>query len=154
MLKINLLPPTRFQRTLKQYREILASLPYVPVAFVSLVILTVICVLAPMGNRIYRGVRAIARRIKGIRRNIDENEVYRIVFNMLAAEMMSDRASGKLSFNSRIREQFGDYEVYVEFPPTTLRQKDCRALQLTIDIQDGRVLSSIPVPCRHDHYEL
>jgi hypothetical protein len=171
MLKLNLLPPTRAQRIFRDFLQwcrlriyyLKTDLNGLRCEFAGFdlraclllilmsPVLMVVCVwyqLKEGASALYRVGQAVRRIVVrpflGIRRRINVKKAIKIAIREAGGE-------GRNCY-THCEEKLAIYEIRVEVPRTSFRNDDCKAMQMTVDIQDGRIVTSTMVPCEHDHW--
>jgi hypothetical protein len=141
MLKINLLPPTRPQRAVQWCKRIPETICWIPVMLLFAPVL-VIVYLALKGYEVaYPCGCAVGRRLLGVQRRVSIDEAMEIARQAVGGE--GRRCTMSLG------ERVSTYDIRIEALPTSSSQDDGKAMQLRIDMRDGRILSSRSIPCEN-----
>jgi len=144
MLKLNLLPPTLTQRAIKWCKGIPATLCFLPVFLLALLFLPLAYVAFKFYEWGYSGGCAIGRRWMGVQRLVSMDKAIEIATRAVEGEGRGCRLG--------LRERFSTYDIRIELLPTASSLDACKAMQLTVDMRDGRILTSTVVPCEHGTY--
>ena len=141
-LKINLLPPTRFQRAMKNCLGVAKFILQIPAfLLVARLFLCGACVPALIAFTRLK-IEIGLRPLLGIKQNVSVDEAFEIARH---AKFAGEEVL--LSLEERLKT----YKVYIEAPPSSADANDCRAAQITINIQNGRILATTATSCRHEH---
>ena len=108
-------------------------------------LLALVFIVAPIFVAEWARERAmiIGRLLQGIKRQISPDEATSIAWR--------EAAHAERGWFATVREQMATYEVYVEINPRFPFAQECKAMCVTIDIQNGEVLTSAEVSCEHHH---